>query len=134
MVTRGKKATRIGQDSIKTMYETYNQQVRDVIKIKDSQIKRLNANLQQYTPDIEEDSTKQPVSLESLRPILEERGINPAILTNPFVQKYIKKYTKGMGIDEILALAEQFGLLKGNQQSKDQALGYGSATWDPNSA
>jgi len=134
MVTRGKKAPRAAQDSIKTMYETYNQQVRDVIKIKDSQIKRLNANLQQYAPDIEEDSTKDPISLDTLRPILEERGINPAILTNPFVQKYIKKYTKGMGLDEILALAEQFGLLKGNKQPKEQTLGYGSATWDPNSA
>jgi len=134
MVTRGKKAPRAAQDSIKTMYETYNQQVRDVIKIKDSQIKRLNANLQQLSPDIEEDLTKQPLSFESLKPILEERGINPAILTNPLIQKYIKKYTKGMGIDEILALAEQFGLLKGNKQSKDETFGYGSATWDPNSA
>jgi len=129
-----KSAQKAGSDGVKEMYSVYNDQVKDVIKIKDGQIQRLMAKIRELDPVIEDNSAKQPISLESLRPILEERGINPAILTNPFVQKYIKKYTKGMGIDEILALAEQFGLLKGNKQSQDQTAQYGSISWDPNSA
>jgi len=111
-----KVAARAGYDSIKTMYETYNTQVSDVLKIKDAQIKRLNAKIQQDNPEIEENSSKESINLDSLSPILQARGINPNILKNPVVTKLIKKYTKGMGIDEILAIVDQFGLIKGNRQ------------------
>jgi len=111
-----KTANKAGYDSIKTIYETYNTQVQDVLKIKDAQIKRLNAKMQQYEAPIEENSTKEPINLDSLAPILQQRGINPDLLKNPFVTKLIKKYTKGMGLDEILSIVDQFGLLKGNKQ------------------
>jgi len=110
-------AKKAGYDSIKTMYETYNTQVQDVLKIKDSQIKRLNAKLQAESPEIDDNSPKEVVNLDTLAPLLQQRGINPNILTNPVIAKLIKKYTKGMGLDEILAIADQFGLLKGNKQS-----------------
>jgi len=113
-----KTATKAGYDGIKSIYETYNTQVKDVLAIKDSQIKRLNNKIQQYEAPIEENSTKEPINLDSLAPMLQSRGINPDLLKNPLVMKYIKKYTKGMGLDEILALVDQFGLLKGNKQSQ----------------
>jgi len=56
--------------------------------------------------------------LGALEKLAQERGINPALLKNPMLQKLIKKYTKGMGIEEIIAIADQFGLLKGNKGSK----------------
>jgi len=116
-----KVAARAGYDSIKTMYETYNTQVQDVLKIKDAQIKRLNAKIQAESPIMDDNSPKESINLDSLAPVLQERGINPSILTNPVISKLIKKYTKGMGIEEILAIVDQFGLLKGNKgsQSKD---------------
>jgi len=129
-----KSAQKAGSDGVKEMYSVYNDQVKDVIKIKDGQIQRLMAKIRELDPIIDDNSSKEPISLESLRPILEERGINPAILTNPFVMKYIKKYTKGMGLDEILALAEQFGLFKGNKQPQGEISQSGSVAWDPNSA
>jgi len=113
-----KVAARAGYDSIKTMYETYNTQVKDVLAIKDSQIKRLNAKIQSEAPIIDDNSPKEPVNFDSLAPILQARGINPNILNNPVITKLIKKYTKGMAIDEILAIVDQFGLLKGNTQSQ----------------
>jgi len=134
MLTRGKKAPRAAQDSIKSMYETYNQQVRDVIKIKDSQIKRLNANLQQYAPDNEENTTKEPINLDSLAPILQQRGINPNILQNPFITKLIKKYTKGMGLEEIMAIVDQLGLLKGNKGSQEAITANEPVAYNPNYA
>jgi len=111
-----KTATKAGYDGIKSIYETYNTQVQDVLKIKDSQIKRLNAKLQVYEAPIEENTTKEPINFDSLAPILQQRGLNPNILKNPLVNKYIKKYTKGMDIEEILSIVDALGLIKGNKQ------------------
>jgi len=127
-----KTAVKAGYDGIKTIYETYNTQVQDVLKIKDAQIKRLNAKLQVYEAPIEENLTKEPINLEALAPILQSRGLNPDILKNPLVTKYIKKYTKGMGIEEIVAIAEQLGLLKGSKGSQGQTLPNEQSTFNPN--
>jgi len=113
-----KSATRAGYDGIKTIYETYNTQVQDVLKIKDTQIKRLNNKIQQYEQPIEENSTNEPINLDSLSPMLQARGLNPDILKNPLVNKLIKKYTKGMGLEEIMAIVDQLGLLKGTKGSQ----------------
>jgi len=118
LIKRGEKGRKTAQDSISSMYSTYNQQVKDVLQIKDSQIKRLQNKIQQLEPDIEENPTNSPLELGALEKLAQERGINPAILKNPMLQKLIKKYTKGMGIEEIIAIADQFGLLKGNKQPK----------------
>jgi len=112
-----KTAQKAGYDSIKTVYETYNTQVKDVLKIKDNQIKSLNAKLNQYEPaESEQNTTKESLNLDSLAPMLQSRGLNPELLKNPLITKLIKKYTKGMGLDEILAIVDQLGILKGNRQ------------------
>jgi len=129
-----KTAAKAGYDSIKTMYETYNTQVSDVLKIKDAQIKRLNAKMQAYEAPIEEISTKEPINLDSLAPMLQERGINPELLKNPMINKLIKKYTKGMGIEEILAVVDQLGILKGNKQSQGQIGSNEQSGYNPNFA
>jgi len=116
-----KKGSKTAQDSISSMYQTYNTQVKDVLEIKDKQIKRLNNKIQQLEPDLEQESTSNsPLELGALEKLAQERGINPALLKNPVIQKLIKKYTKGMGIEEIIAIADQFGLLKGNKQSQSK--------------
>jgi len=114
-----KKAKKSGSDGVKDMYSVYSDQVRDILKLKDSHIKRLNAQLQQFEPNSEEEPESQ-VKYEDLAGIAQEHGINPLILNNPIVQKYIKKYTKGMSIDEILALVNQFKSLTGNKKPKQQ--------------
>ncbi len=113
-----KRAQRGGYDGIKSNYEVYNQQVKDIITLKDNQIKRLNVKITQLEPSLEENESNTPLELGALEKLAQERGINPALLKNPMIQKLIKKYTKGMGIEEIIAIADQFGLLKGNKGSK----------------
>jgi len=120
LIKRGEKGKKTAQDSISSMYSTYNQQVKDVLQIKDSQIKRLQNKIQQLEPEIQESSTDSPIELGALEKIASDRGINPALLKNPIVQKYIKKYTKGMGIEEIIAIVDQLGILKGNKQPKSE--------------
>jgi len=120
LVKRGEKGKKTAQDSISSMYSTYNQQVKDVLQIKDSQIKRLQNKIQQLEPEIQESSNDSPIELGALEKLATDRGINPALLKNPFLQKLIKKYTKGMGIEEIVAIVDQLGILKGNKQSKSE--------------
>jgi len=120
MLKKGEKTTKTAQESISTMYKTYNTQVKDVLQIKDSQIKRLQNKIQQLEPELEQTTENTPLELGALEKLATERGINPALLKNPIIQKMIKKYTKGMGIEEIIAIAEQFGLLKGNKQPESK--------------
>jgi len=129
-----KTAAKAGYDSIKTMYETYNTQVQDVLKIKDAQIKRLNAINQANNPEIEENTTKEPINLDSLAPMLQERGLDPNLLKNPMINKLIKKYTKGMGLDEILSIVDQLGILKRNKQPQGQTGINVQTGYDPNFA
>jgi len=129
-----KTAAKAGYDSIKTMYETYNTQVKDVLQIKDAQIKRLNAKLQQFEPQVEENTTKEPINLDSLAPMLQERGLDPNLLKNPMINKLIKKYTKGMGLDEILSIVDQLGILKRNKQPENQIGTTQQVGYDPNFA
>jgi len=123
LAKKGVKGTKTAQDSISSMYSTYNQQVKDVLQIKDSQIKRLQNKIQQLEPEIQESESNSPIELGSLEKLATDRGINPALLKNPIIQKLIKKYTKGMGIEEIVAVVDQLGILKGNKQSKSETPG-----------
>jgi len=127
-----KVAAKAGYDSIKTMYETYNTQVKDVLQIKDAQIKRLNAIKQQYEQPIEENTTKEPINLDSLAPILQERGFNPNILQNPIISKLIRKYTKGMPVEEIMLIIDQLGFLKGNKQPQGAPFANEQTGYNPN--
>jgi len=129
-----KSAQKAGSDGVKEMYSVYNDQVKDVIKIKDSQIQRLMAKNRELDPVNEDNSTKEPISFDSLEPLLRERGINPALLKNPFVTKMIKKYTKGMDLDEILAIVDQLGLLKGDKQPQSVPSTDVAGTYNPNFA
>jgi len=124
---KGKRAYKAGDEGVSAMYGVYNQQVDDVLKLKDNQIKRLTAKINTLESEYEEEEEEEPTKkLEGLKPILASRGINPALLDNPFVQKLIKKYTKDMGIEEIVTLAQQFGLFKGS--NKPQSLDSGAAS------
>jgi len=120
-----KTVQKAGQDGVKEMYSVYNNQVKDVIKIKDAQIQRLMAKNRELEPINEEISSNQSINLDSLAPLLQQRGIDPKILKsleNPMISKLIKKYTKGMGLDEILTIVDSLGLLKGNKQPQSDTL------------
>jgi len=118
-----KKAVKAGDSSIKDLYSVHNEQVTDILKLKDKQISSLSAKLRIFEEVPEEETPEQVADLiksPQIQKILQERGVNPAVLNNPVIQKYIKKYTKGMTIEQVLEIAQQFGLLKGNKQSESE--------------
>jgi len=123
----GKKAIRAGDNSIKNMYEVYNTQVQDVLKVKDNQIKSLSAKLRSYEeeeePTVEKEQVADLIKNPEIQKLLQQKGINPQLLDNPIISKYIKKYTKGMSIEQVLEIAQQLGFLKGNKQSQQGAIG-----------
>jgi len=129
-----KKAQKAGDDSIRQLYSVHNQQVTDVLKLKDKQISSLTAKLRLYEEDNEEEAPTEVGDLvknPEIQKLLQQKGINPALLDNPIIQKYIKKYTKGMSIEQVLEIANQFGFLKGNKQSQEGAIGQ-PTTYNPN--
>jgi len=130
----GKKAIRAGDNSIKSMYEVYNTQVQDVLKVKDNQIKSLSAKLRSYEEEEEVHEPEQVADLiknPEIQKLLQQKGINPQLLDNPIISKYIKKYTKGMSIEQVLEIAQQLGFLKGNKQSQE-SIGTASSEYNPN--
>jgi len=134
-VNPNKKANKAGDSSIKELYTVYNTQVSDVLKLKDKSIASLQAKLRFFEEEPGEESTEQVADLiksPEIQKILQERGVNPAVLNNPVIQKYIKKYTKGMTIEQVLEIAQQFGLLKGNKQSQSETPSNERQTYNPN--
>jgi len=133
-VNPNKKANKAGDNSIKELYSVHNQQVTDVLKLKDKQISSLSAKLRIYEEEPEEDQPEEVADLvknPEIQKLLQAKGINPALLDNPVIQKYIKKYTKGMSIEQVLEIAKQLGFLKGDQQSKD-GLTNPASEYNPN--
>jgi len=133
-VNPNKKAVKAGDKSISELYNVHNQQVTDVLKLKDKQISSLSAKLRTYEDDIEQDEPEQVAELvknPEIQRLLQQKGINPALLDNPIISKYIKKYTKGMSIEQVLEIANQLGFLKGNSQSKEGTIGQ-SQEYNPN--
>jgi len=120
-----KKAIRAGDNSIKSMYEVYNTQVSDVLKVKDKQIASLTTKLRNYEEEPEEEAPEVTDLIKNpeIQKLLQAKGVNPALLDNPILQKLIKKYTKGMSIEQVLEIANQLGFLKGNKQSQEGSIG-----------
>jgi len=128
-----KKAVKAGDNSIKELYSVYNQQVNDVLKVKDKQIASLTAKLRNYEEEPEEEAPEVTDLIKNpeIQKLLQAKGINPALLENPILQKLIKKYTKGMSIEQVLEIANTLGFLKGNTQSQTGAIG-APAEYNPN--
>jgi len=128
-----KKAQKAGDDSIRQLYSVHNQQVNDVLKLKDKQISSLSAKLRLYEEETEEEPEEigDLVKNPEIQKLLQAKGINPALLDNPVIQKYIKKYTKGMTIEQVIEIASQLGFLKGNKQSQDGTVQQ-SEEYNPN--
>jgi len=129
-----KKAQKAGDDSIRQLYSVHNQQVNDVLKLKDKQISSLSAKLRGYEDETEDEQPQEVGDLiknPEIQKLLQQKGINPALLDNPIIQKYIKKYTKGMSVEQVLEIAQSLGFLKGNKQSETTLTGTPSE-YNPN--
>jgi len=133
-VNPNKKAAKAGDNSIKELYSTFNQQVNDVLKLKDRQIASLTSKLRTFEEEPEEEPQEvaELVKNPEIQKLLQQKGINPALLDNPIIQKYIKKYTKGMSIEQVLEIVQSLGFLKVGKKSESGINPDESTAFNPN--
>jgi len=113
-----KKAAKAGDSSIKDLYSVYNNQVTDVLKLKDKAIASLSAKLRNFEEDNEEeeeDNGVKPVTFEEITALVNTKYPKYAKFL-PLVKKQVMDATKGMTMQEILEYVKTF---TGNQQSQE---------------
>jgi len=116
-VNPNRKGVKAGDSSIKEMYNVYNQQVQDVLKVKDRQIQSLSTKLRSFETEEEEeepDNGVKPVTFEEITALVDSKYPKYAKLL-PLVKKQIMDATKGMSMNEILSYVKQF---TGDQESE----------------
>jgi len=124
-----KKATKAGDSSIKELYEVYNTQVSDVLKIKDKSIASLQAKLRNFeeTDEESDEGTEKMVTFEEISALVQQTYPKYAPML-PLMKKQIMEITKGMTLEQVLEYVKQ---ITGNKQSK-AGLSTESVQYDPN--
>jgi len=125
-----KKAKKAGDDGISDLYDVYNTQVKDILKIKDSQISSLTSKLkrmeaQEYD---EPESNSEDAKFEEITALVKTQYPKMAPLLIVF-KKQIMDATKGMDVKEILGYVKQFTGNKELEGSPDPQSAQFNANW-----
>jgi len=125
-----KKAAKAGDSSIRDLYSVYNDQVSDVLKLKDKAIASLSTKIRNFEEDEEEepDNGVKPVTWEEISALVTTHYPKYANLL-PLVKKQVMEATKGMSMEEILNYVKQF---TGDKEPKGSPINPESASFNPN--
>ena len=98
-----KKVQDESSDSVGEMFKTSSTGYKDIIKVKDNQIRSLSAKLSQFNDESEQDESllEHVPTWEEVKQLAKTQGINPLMLEMPFIKKEVKKLIRGMSIQEI---------------------------------
>jgi len=108
-------------DTVSDMFDTSSRGFKDIIKVKDNQIRSLSAKLNLEKEDSADQGILDQVpTWEDIKALAKTEGINPLYLEIPMVKKEVKKLIKDMTIEEI---AENVGELKKLAESKGFKFG-----------
>jgi len=116
--TGKKRAVDASSDSVSEMVDTSSKGYKEIIKVKDNQIRSLSAKLKITNDEEGQDQggfLEQVPTWEDVKALAKTQGIKPIYLEIPVVKKEIKKLIRGMSIEEI---AENVGELKKLAESK----------------
>jgi len=105
-----KKAIKKGDSSINDMYDVYNTQVKDILKIKDTQISSLTSKLKRIEMEdaqIIQESSGKDITFEEIQTIVQAKYPKAAPLLL-LMKKQIMDATKGMSKEQILGYVTQF--------------------------
>lgn len=124
-VIPSKKARNAGDASVGSMYSVFNQQVTDVLKLKDNQIKSLQGKIRQYE-DSGDEEEEESIPPELLEPIAKKFNIAPQqlslLLDNPQVKKMLGGKNAAQTITALAPLLS--GLGGGNNNQSQQPNNY----------
>jgi len=121
--TGKQKVIKESSDTVSDMFDTSSRGYKDIIKVKDNQIRSLSAKLnldKQESGDQDQGLLDQVPTWEDIKAIAKAEGIKPLYLEIPMVKKEIKKLIAGMSIEEI---QENVGELKKLAESKGFKFG-----------
>jgi len=119
--TGKKKSVETSGDTVSEMFDTSSRGYKDIIKVKDNQIRSLSAKLNLEKEDgPDQGLLDQLPSWEDVKALAKTEGINPLYLEVPMIKKEVKKLIAGMSIGEI---AENVGDLKKLAESKGFKFG-----------
>jgi len=111
-----KKAQKAGDNSIKELYNVFNNQVTDVLKLKDKQISSLAAKLRiSEEEEEEEDPIGKPITFEEITALVKQTYPKYAPML-PVFKKQIMEITKGMTLEQVMEYVKQ---ITGNKQSQE---------------
>jgi len=114
-----KKLIESSSDTVGDMFDTSSRGYKDIIKVKDNQIRSLTAKLNLSTEENESESIMDHVpSWEEVKQLAGTQGLNPLILEMPFIKGEVKKLIKGMSIEEITENVAQIKKLTGGKGFK----------------
>ena len=117
--TGKKKVQESSSDSVGEMFDTSSRGYKDIIKVKDNQIRSLAAKLKLNEDEIQDESIMEHVpSWEEIKELAKTQGINPLALEVPFIKKQVKSITKGMTIQEITQNVAELKKLMGGKGFK----------------
>ena len=130
--TGKKRVQEQSSDSVSEMFDTSSRGYKDIVKVKDNQIRSLAAKLKLTEESEGQDQGSlldQEPSWDDIKALSKTQGINPLLLEIPMVKKEVKKLIRGMSIQEIAEnvgefkkLAERYGFkfdAKADDKSKD---------------
>jgi len=108
-------------DTVSDMFDTSSRGFKDIIKVKDNQIRSLSAKLNLEKESSEDQGLLDTVpTWEDIKAIAKTQGLNPLYLEIPMIKKEVKKLISGMSIQEI---QENVGDLKKLAESKGFKFG-----------
>ena len=105
-----KKANQAADTSVSELYEVQTNQVKDIIKLKNNEIKSLQSKLRIDQQEEEEIDTKDTeVQYADIKTLVKKAYPQYAkFLDLPFAKKEIMKATKGMTLDEVITMVEDW--------------------------
>ena len=107
--TTSKKATEAADTSVSELYEVQTSQVKDIIKLKDNVIKSLQNKLRIDQQEEEIDTKDTEVQYADIKTLVKKAYPQYAkFLDLPFAKKEIMKATKGMTLDEVISMVEEW--------------------------
>jgi len=110
-----KRAVSAADSSVSELYAVQTEQIKDIVKSKNNEIKSYQQRLRQLEPNIEENTENQKqITFEEITALVKQTY--PKYLPMlPLMKKQIMEITKGMTLDQVLDYVKQ---ITGNQQSQ----------------
>jgi len=122
-----KKVISESSDSVGEMFKTSSTGYKDIIKVKDNQIRSLTQKLNLATEDSDQDESimEHVPTWDEVKQLAQTQGLNPLILEMPFVKPHVKKLIRGMSIQEITENVAQI-----KKFASDKGFKFGDKTGD----